>query len=147
MFYGQLSSRLVKRANRKILDVLRPVVCGLLHAWEEWLPYVAASINISVCESTGQSPHFILFGFENRLSCDFLNSFSTPVYNVDDYVKCQLKVFSDIHKSVRNKLQATNTAMCEQQHWRASPVTLQVGEFESRREAQSCLRSSWDSAE
>ncbi len=42
------------------------------------------------------------------------------------YVKCQLKVFSDIHKSVRNKLQATNTAMCEQQHRRASPVTLQV---------------------
>ncbi len=42
---------------------------------------------------------------------------------------CHLKVFSDIHKSVRSKLQATNTAMCATQHKRATPVTLQVGDF------------------
>ncbi len=126
--YHPASNGLVERANRKILDVLRPVVCGLLHTWEDWLPHVAASINSSVCESTGQSPHFILFGVEQRLPYDLLSTFSTPVYNVDDYVKCQLKVFSDIHKTVKRKLQDTKTAMCEQQHRRASPVTLQVGD-------------------
>ncbi len=82
---------------------------------------MAASIIRSVCESKGQSPHFILFGVEKRLPYDLLNSFSTPVYNVDDDVKCQLKVFSDIHKSVRNKLQATNTAMCNR---RGPPMLL-----------------------
>ncbi len=42
---------------------------------------------------------------------------------------CHLKVFSDIHKSVHNKLQGTNTAMCATQHKRATAVTLQVGDF------------------
>ncbi len=117
-----------EHVNRKIIDVLRPVVCGLLHTWEDWFPHVAASINSSVCESTGQSLHFILFGVEKRLPYDLLRNFSTPICNVDDYVKCQLKVFSDIHESVRKKFQATYAAMCEQQYQRASPVTLQVGD-------------------
>ncbi len=65
---------------------------------------------------------------EQRLPYDLLSSFSTPVYDVDDYVKCQLKVFSDIQKTVKRKLQDNKTAMCEQQHRRASPVTLEVGD-------------------
>ncbi len=55
--YHPASNGLVERANRKILDVLRPVVCGLVNTWEDWLPHVAASI---ICKSTGQSPHVIL---------------------------------------------------------------------------------------
>ncbi len=53
------------------------------------------------------------FGVEKRLQYDLLSNFSAPMYNVDDYIKCQLKVFSDIHESVRNKLQATIAAICE----------------------------------
>ncbi len=64
-FYSQYhpaSNGLVERANRKIFDVLLPVVYGLQHTWEDWLAYVAGSINSRVCESTGQSPHYIIFG-------------------------------------------------------------------------------------
>ncbi len=42
------SNGLVERANRKILEVLRPIVNDLLDNWEDWLPHVAASINSSV---------------------------------------------------------------------------------------------------
>ncbi len=56
------SNGLVERTNRKILEVLRPVVGSLLHSWEDWLPHAVASINSSLCESTGQFPHFIIFG-------------------------------------------------------------------------------------
>ncbi len=50
---------LVERANRKILEVLRPVVNSLHDDWEDWLPHVGACINSSMCESTGKSPHTI----------------------------------------------------------------------------------------
>ncbi len=99
--YHPASNGLVERANRKILDVLRPVVSGLQHTWEDWLAYVAASINRRVCESTGQSPHYIIFGVEKRLPYDLLSSSQSRFYNIDDYAKCQLKVFSDIHSNVR----------------------------------------------
>ncbi len=109
--YHPASNGVVEHANRKILEVLRPVVRELLETWEDWHPQVAASINISVCASTGQSPPYILFGVDKRLLYELLSSTHSPVYNVEDYVKCHLKVFSDIHKSVRSKLQATNTAI------------------------------------
>ncbi len=51
------------------------------------------------------------------------------VSNIDDYAKCQLKVFSDIHCNVRERLQETSEAMCLQQHKRAAPVSLKVGDF------------------
>ncbi len=89
--YHPASNDLVERTNRKILEVLRPVVGSLLHSWEDWLPHVAASINSSLCESTGQSLHFIIFGVEKRLPYDLLTSLQPPVYDYEDYSKVQLK--------------------------------------------------------
>ncbi len=127
--YHPASNGLVERANRKILDVLHPVVRGLQHTWEDWLAYVAASINSRVCESTGQFPHYIIFGVEKRLSYDLLSSSHSRVYNIDDYAKCHLKVFSDIHSNVRERLQETSEAMCLQHHKRTAPVSLNVSDF------------------
>ena len=126
--YHPASNGLVERANRKILEVLRPVVGGLLDTWEDWLAHVAASINGSVCESTGKSPYYILYGKEKRLPYDLLNAKSKPVYNMEDYCKSHMKVFSNIHQDVHNRLQKTKAIMTEEQHKRASPVNIRVGE-------------------
>ncbi len=85
--YHPASNGLVERANRKILEVLRPVVGKLLETWEDWLPQVAASINSSVCASTGQSPNYILFGVDKRLPYELMSSMHSPVYNAEKYVK------------------------------------------------------------
>ncbi len=126
--YHPASNGLVERTNRKILEVLRPVVGTLLHTWEDWLPHVAASINSSVCESTGQSPHFIVFGVEKRLPYDLLGSSQPPVYDFEDYAKIQLKVFADVHTQVRNRLLQTSAARSSKQHKRAAPVNFKVGD-------------------
>ncbi len=62
--YHPASNGLVERAKRKILDVQRSVVNELQHTWEDWLAYVATSINSRICESTGPSPHYIIFWVE-----------------------------------------------------------------------------------
>ncbi len=72
--YHPASNELVERANRNILEVLKPIVNYLLDNWEDWLPHEAASINSSVNGSTGKSPHYILFGVEKRLPYDLLTS-------------------------------------------------------------------------
>ncbi len=98
--YHLASNGLVERANRKILEVLRPIVNELLDNWEDWLPHIAASINSSVNDSTGKSPHYILFGVDKRLPYDLLTSSKQPIYNIDSYAEQQLHVFSKIHSSV-----------------------------------------------
>ncbi len=67
---------------------------------------MAASLNSSVNDSTGKSPHYILFGVEKRLPYDLLTSPQQPVYNTDKYTQ-QLHVFRKINSSVRSKLKAT----------------------------------------
>ncbi len=118
----------MERANRKILDVLQPVVNGFLETWEDWLPHNAATINCNVCESTGRTPYFILYGMEKKLPYGMLCSPQKPVYNVDDYAKCQLKVFSDTYKGVTDRLKASKTATNSQQHQRSSPVNINIGD-------------------
>ncbi len=81
--YHPASNGLVKRGNRKILEVLRPIVNDLLDNWEDWLPHIAASIHSSVNDPTGKSPHYILFGVEKRQPYDLLTSSKQPVYNID----------------------------------------------------------------
>ncbi len=109
---GPMSPRPRAASAYALNFILRPVVSGLHHTWKDWLAYVAKSINSSVCEFTGLSPHYIIFGVKKRLPYDLLSSSHSCVYNVDDYAKSQLKVFTDIHSNVRERLQETSEAMC-----------------------------------
>ncbi len=117
--YHLSSNGLVERANRKILEVLRPTVGRLVGTWEDWVSHVAASINISVCESTGKIPYSIVYGREKRLPYDLLEQQQTPVYNMENYSKRQ---FSDVQQDGRRRLLASKTEMSTQQHKRSSPV-------------------------
>ncbi len=92
------------------------------------MPHIAASINGSVNDSTGKSPHYILFGVDKRLPYDLLISSKQPIYNIDSYPEQQLHVFSKIHSSVRQKLKATKAEMISTQHKRAIPVKINQGD-------------------
>ena len=70
--YHPNSNGLVERANRKILEALRPVVGTLYEDWEDWIPQIGACINSSVCESTGKAPHYILYRVDKRLPYELL---------------------------------------------------------------------------
>ncbi len=121
--YHPASNSLVERDNRKIFEVFRPIVKELLDDWEDWLPHVAAFLNSSVNDSTGKSPHYILFGVGKRLPYDLLTNPQQPVYNIDNYTQ-QLHDFGNLHFIVRSKLKATKTEMMANQHKRAKPVNL-----------------------
>ncbi len=65
--YHPASNGLVEKAYRNNLEVIRPIVNVLFDNWEDWLLHIAASINSSVNDSGGKSPHYILFGVGKRL--------------------------------------------------------------------------------
>ncbi len=126
--YHPASNGLVERSNRKILEILRPIVAGHLGTWEDWDPQVAATINASVCESTGQSPHYIVFGSPKRLPYDLLSSQQPPVYDPEDYTNIQLHNFSKIHCKVTQKLQSKSDMKTAKQYKCARPVSFSEGD-------------------
>ncbi len=126
--YHPASNGLVERANRKILEILRPLVGRFLETWEDWLPQVAATINATICESTGQTPYFILYGRPKRLPYDLLGSTLPPVYDAEAYAAVQLNTFASIHKEVTEKLQATSNLRTAKQHKHARPSCFNIGD-------------------
>ncbi len=126
--YHPSSNGLVERANRKILEALRPVVCSLYDSWEDWLPHVKACINGSLCESTGKTPHYILYGVDKVMPYELLAKPPKPVYNVDNYLDQHLHMSAKIHRKVRERLQASRAEMMAQQHKRATPINIQKGD-------------------
>ena len=123
------SNGLVERANRKVLEVLRHVVCGCYPSWDEWIPQVASSINSSVNASIGESPHFVVFGEDKRLPFHLLTDRPSPVYNVDDYAKVHLAASQRIFDKVRTTLDASRDLMVSKQHEKARPSNIEAGDL------------------
>jgi hypothetical protein len=127
--YHPQSNGLVERCNRKILEILRHVVAQpLKDTWEDWLAFVAASINGSINSSTDKSPHYIIFGKDKTLPYDILLAEDSPCYNIDNYAIKQSQVFRAIHKVVRENLQASRLEMIAKQHMTAKDRRFAIGD-------------------
>ncbi|MPC43219.1 hypothetical protein E2C01_036859 [Portunus trituberculatus] len=62
------------------------------------------------------------------LPYDLLAGPSKPLYNIDYYSSQHLRVFTDIHKKVKDNLLASRNEMMQQQHMRAAPITFKIGD-------------------
>ena len=64
------------------------------------------TLNNSVNESVGESPHYILYGYDSRMPQYLLDDAvpPRPTYNYEDYVAYRTKRSYDIIKSVRETL-------------------------------------------
>ncbi len=125
--YAPQANGKVERANRRILDVLR-FIANSSSTWDEFIPQVACSLNSAIHSSIGESPHFILFGTEKKMPYEFLSSDPRPLYCMDD-VKRRMTVFQRIHTSVRDHLALSQADMLQQQHHRAKPHEIVVGDI------------------
>ncbi len=126
--YHPASNGLVERSDRKNLEILRPIVGRQIGTWEDWIPQVAATVNATVCESTGQSPHYIVYSTPKRLPYALLSPRQPPVYNPDAYAKIQLNNFSRIHQEVTEKLKSNSDLRTAKQHKCVRPVSFSVGD-------------------
>ena len=110
------------------MDILRYITAAK-HAWDEWLPQIACSLNSSLHSTINESPYFVLFGSDQRLPYDFLHRASQPVYNLDDYVKCKLRDFQLTHKLIHDRLTASQADMLRKQHDRAQLHSIEIGDI------------------
>ena len=63
---------LVERTNGKILALLRTVVNAHQDNWDECLPEVQSAINSAYNVSVGDTPHFLLYGYDKILPYDLV---------------------------------------------------------------------------
>ncbi|XP_076847994.1 uncharacterized protein LOC143493459 [Brachyhypopomus gauderio] len=61
-----------ERFNRTLHNLLRTLPASRKHDWVTCLPHVLFCYNTTPHQSTGESPHFLMFGQEPQLPVDFL---------------------------------------------------------------------------
>ncbi len=84
----------------------------MVDTWEDWLPRMVPCTNSHVCESTGRSTHYILYGVGKRLPYDLFKSVQGPVYDR----------FDD-HLQVHARLQQSSSHGAAKKHKRAREAT------------------------
>ncbi len=96
--YHPGSNGLVERQNRKITQHLRTLVGDVSTSWREWMPQVLASLNSSLHNTIGDTPHFVVWGQDKRLPYIVLLKKEDPLYNLDNDCRLRMTDFLKIYK-------------------------------------------------
>ena len=128
--YKPSSNGLVERHNRKILDHLRTLTTPLSHDWDFLMDDVQIGINCTVNSSTGETPHFILFGYEKRLPSHLLcmSPKVKPIYNYDDYISVRTSMSVKTISRVRDTLLKSANQRKANYDVKATRPNLKVGQ-------------------
>ena len=128
--YRPMGNGLVERQNRKIIDHLKTIVGNLDECWDVLMDDVAIGINSTVNESTGETPHYILYGTEKRLPTSFLckNPCVKRVYNYEDYVSVRTSESIRTIARVRENLLSSALKRKEVYDRNAVSAELKVGQ-------------------
>ena len=100
--YHPASNGLVERLNRKIVAQIKSILNSNSDVWDECLSDVQGSINSAYHRSLGDTPFFVLHGWDKRLPHDNLSSGVGP--QSDDFLKDRLAVAQGIHQRVHSNL-------------------------------------------
>ena len=80
MPYRPQANGFSERLNRSILNLLRTMTDDQKHTWCEFIPAIQGAINGSYHTALGDSPDFLLKGYDKRLPYDLLWGQTLPLY-------------------------------------------------------------------
>ncbi|GFW65999.1 hypothetical protein TNCV_588251 [Trichonephila clavipes] len=101
----------VERKNRDLKPRLAILVGDDHSSWYSKLPVIRFAMHTTVCDTTGHTPAYLLFGRELRTVDDVVQDFKTVVHN-DNFVAeitPYLKRFATITEDIRERIE-TNSA-------------------------------------
>ena len=110
------SNGLVERTNRKILEVLRTLVAPKTGDWDLSLDDIQLTVNNTVNEATGETPHFLLYGVECRLPFSLLGDSGPPLSysSYGEYISFRTRQSWDVIRKTRILLKdAFKRAKCK----------------------------------
>lgn len=113
--YKPSSNGAVERTNRKIKDILKTLVKPNTEDWDLALEDVQFTINNTVNETVGESPHYLLYGYEKRLPNTLLDDATPPrhTYNYDDYIAWKTRRTYETIKQTRTRLKEAQSVQAK----------------------------------
>lgn len=129
-FYSPQSNA-SERVNRSIIAAIRAYILGKHSTWDKYLPQITSALRNSVHESTGYSPHFLMYGYHKILHGDYyklLHELELADENCLDWVETpdRLRI---IHEEVRDNLKAAYNKYSNRYNLRTRERSLNIGQI------------------
>ena len=104
--YKPSSNGAVERANQKVKNLLKTLVTPTDVDWDKYIDLVQMVINNSVNSSTGETPHYILYGYDKRLPFSLCDDAKPPrkIYNYESYIEDRMNKYFHIVRRTRDNL-------------------------------------------
>ncbi|KAE8739346.1 hypothetical protein FOCC_FOCC015160 [Frankliniella occidentalis] len=104
----------IERSHRTLGEALSMYVNSRGNDWPEFLQLVAMSMRSAVNRSTGETPYFLLTGFDMRLPYDLLTEPVTPRHDLTDNLAGRLqsdarRTFRIVRERMRRAARASRT--------------------------------------
>ncbi|GFX09641.1 gypsy retrotransposon integrase-like protein 1 [Trichonephila clavipes] len=127
--YSQQSNP-VERKNRDLKPRLAILVGDDHSSWYSKLPVIRFAMNTTVCDTTGHTPAYLLFGRELRTVDDVVQDFKSVVHN-DNFVAeitPYLKRFATITEDIRERIETKQDRRKKQYDKNRRPVYYSPGD-------------------
>ncbi|GFX78438.1 retrovirus-related Pol polyprotein from transposon 412 [Trichonephila clavipes] len=127
--YSPLSNP-VERKNRDLKPRLAILVGDDHSSWYSKLPVIRFAMNTTVCDTTGHTPAYLLFGRELRTVDDVVQDFKSVVHN-DNFVAeitPYLKRFATITEDIRERIETKQDQQKKQYDKNCRPVYYSPGD-------------------
>ncbi|GFU95685.1 retrovirus-related Pol polyprotein from transposon 412 [Trichonephila clavipes] len=119
------------RAKNRDLKPRLAILVGYDHSsWYSKLPVIRFAMNTTVCDTTGHTPAYLLFGRELRTVDDVVQDFKSVVHN-DNFVAeitPYLKRFATITEDIRERIEAKQDQRKKQYDKNRRPVYYSPGD-------------------
>ncbi|GFY17376.1 hypothetical protein TNCV_657891 [Trichonephila clavipes] len=120
----------VERKNRDLKPRLAILVGDDHSSWYSKLPVIRFAMNTTVCDTTGHTPAYLLFGRELRTVDDVVQDFKSVVHN-DNFVAeitPYLKRFATITEDIRERIETKQDQRKKQYDKNRRPVYYSPGD-------------------
>ncbi|GFT42188.1 hypothetical protein TNCV_1008631 [Trichonephila clavipes] len=120
----------VERKNRDLKPRLAILVGDDHSSWYSKLPVIRFAMNTTVCDTTGHTPVYLLFGRELRTVDDVVQDFKSVVHN-DNFVAeitPYLKRFATITEDIRERIETKQDQRKKQYDKNRRPVYYSPGD-------------------
>ncbi|GFW41431.1 retrovirus-related Pol polyprotein from transposon 412 [Trichonephila clavipes] len=120
----------VERKNRDLKPRLAILVGDDHSSWYSILPVIRFAMNTTVCDTTGYTPAYLLFGRELRTIDDVVQDFKSVVHN-DNFVAeitPYLKRFATITEDIRERIETKQDQRKKQYDKNRRPVYYSPGD-------------------
>ena len=128
--YHPQTDGLVERFNGTIIAMLSKSIKKHGRDWDTHLPYLLFAYRVSIQESTGESPFFLLYGRDPRLPTETALSHPTTPYQVDisDYRTELIAQLSDAWETAHQNILIAQQRQKHQYDRNSKDVGLKVGD-------------------